>query len=338
MTRPYLSHQPKAGSISLWREFSTMFAAQFQRTRLRQFRDVYFEDGDEDEDNDDAPYPFDLDPELNTEGRGNGTRTKGDVHTVFGIGHFVMERHRETLLWSFVVARVAPSDGSWGAIERARAWAELGGAPGADEMRVREWDEAKGGDGARDTRRGERMSDTLAHAGFARPENTRYDALSLDGGAPFFDGRASETDVDAVPGEACALRRAECLPASATTASAAFAHMAFARPRCGDCAVRALVRASGRLGLAAFLPPAERTVRVPRDRLARTLPLAPAWPSADFSLDGVLRAGVPETLREDGEESAGGEEEVRVRAWVLRVLDRYRFVIGASRFHACAHS
>ncbi|KZV94334.1 hypothetical protein EXIGLDRAFT_737093 [Exidia glandulosa HHB12029] len=336
-TRPYLSHQPKVGSLSLWREFSTMFAAQFRRTRLRQFREVYFEDDavEDEEINEELPYPFNLDPELNTEGRGKGTLEKGDIHTVFGIGHFVMERHRETLLWSFIVARLPSAAPPAVTFDGATAWKELlkGGTEEHGIIRVKQWNEERGGDGMRLTRRGERMGDTLLKAGFEKPKSTGYGFVSGDG-YDFIDWRdefKAEDKELLKEGEMCLIRREECFPSNITSPSDVFTNVAFAHPRCGDCIIHALVRASGPLGLSAFLPSPERTVRVPRGQLSKTLPTAQDWRGTDFSLEAVMGAGIPDTLLEDGEQPIL-VEEISARKWVLRVLDRYRFVIGNTPF------
>lgn len=80
----------------------------------------------------------------------------------------------------------------------------------------------------------------------------------------------------------------------------------------------ALVKASGPVGLSAFLPPSERifpalatsasdpSLSIPH------LPLVSDWHSGDFSLSAVLDTSV----------------DTSIRAWSLELLQRYRYVVG----------
>ena len=84
------------------------------------------------------------------------------------------------------------------------------------------------------------------------------------------------------------------------------------------------MKKSGRLGLEAFLPSPLRVVpraddaAAPPDAPIPHLPLTPRWEDGAFSLRAVLGASPSDT---------------NVRAWTLRLLERYRFVIGASPLH-----
>lgn len=86
--------------------------------------------------------------------------------------------------------------------------------------------------------------------------------------------------------------------------------------------IQALLNKSGRLGLEAFLPPAHRIRysgkkgRVVNDvdpSFMPRLPLSKTPNAASFKLKRVL-------------DETG---TIRVRDWVLRAMERYRFVIGA---------
>ncbi|KAH7104304.1 hypothetical protein BKA62DRAFT_502361 [Auriculariales sp. MPI-PUGE-AT-0066] len=324
--RAYISHTPKSGTITLWREFATMFSEQFKRNRMRQFREVYFEDPADASNPQrlaNLAWPYNLDPEVNTEGRGPGSIEKADLHTVFGIAHFVMERHREVLLWSWVVGRIGAHDGIFNVDE---AWKALGGQQG-DMIRVLNWDYGAK-DEMRDSRRGQRIDETLNAAGFQSRKTADYTFVSADGHR-FYDWRDDFKEEDAKlinkdAGEICLIRRSECFPTGINAADV-FKNLAFDHGRCGDCIVQALVRASGRLGFDAFLPPANRTVNVRPFKLARTLPIGQRWKDIDFSLSGVLEAGTPSDLLDDGEEPSSQAHKIELRKWVLRVLDRYRY-------------
>jgi len=338
-----------------------MFTVEFQRTQLRQFRNIYFEDPEEkdSERSKDLPWPFNLDPEVNTEGRGNGSLNKADVHTTFGLGHFVMERHREMLLWSWAVARMGDDDGHFDA---AAAWKAVGGTDDIKMIRVQDWDYGKPNE-SRDSRRGGAVDDALNVAGFisrktadivwgecnrhGRPatliNNVIYfwPPVSSDG-YRFYDWRTEwkEEDselLDKDKDEICLIRQAECFPNIGLSASDAFKNIAFKHPRCGDCVIQALIRASGPLGFGAFLPSGDRAIKVSPAKLARVLPLDPTWEKADFSLRGVLEAGVPDAIREEGEKVPAPSEpagRVLLRRWILRALDRYRHshAISSSKF------
>lgn len=88
----------------------------------------------------------------------------------------------------------------------------------------------------------------------------------------------------------------------------------------------ALVKASGELGLEAFLPPPERTFTPGLGRIFASrpaaddvphLPLTPTWAGASFALRDVLSTS----------------RETNVRAWALRMLQRYRFAIADTPAH-----
>lgn len=83
----------------------------------------------------------------------------------------------------------------------------------------------------------------------------------------------------------------------------------------------ALLRASGELGLEAFLPPPTRVVSYGLGRYSSPedvdptphLPLNDRWEDGEFTLSDVL---------------SGAPQDTNVREWTLRLLERYRFVIG----------
>ena len=123
-----------------------------------------------------------------------------------------------------------------------------------------------------------------------------------------------------------------------THATDVFTNIAFRQPKCGDCGtllpprprflhladlartlvIQALMKASGTLGLEAFLPSPERALPLAQEDLSYDdnevphLPLTPRWEDGQFSLLSVM----------------GASRELNVRAWTLRLLQRYRFVIG----------
>ena len=91
---------------------------------------------------------------------------------------------------------------------------------------------------------------------------------------------------------------------------------------CVSPAIHALIKASGSLGLEAFLPSPDRNLpfaageRLAKDKNEEVphLPLDARWEDAQFGLVSVM----------------GRARERNVRAWTLQLLQRYRFVIGTS--------
>jgi hypothetical protein len=135
----------------------------------------------------------------------------------------------------------------------------------------------------------------------------------------------------------CHVLRSQCFP-EGSTATEIFHNLMFTHPEaCGDCGkviaytyvlntkipsvIKALVARSGRLGLEAFLPPPHRIHysntkgRVVQDvdpESAPRLPLMKRPHDASFALNDVLRSW----------------GTVRMRDWILRAMERYRFIIG----------
>ena len=88
--------------------------------------------------------------------------------------------------------------------------------------------------------------------------------------------------------------------------------------------IQSLMRASGRLGLEAFLPSPHRVAaaseNAPRLHTEDVphLSLEERWQDGQFSIHSTL---------------ATSSQDVNVRDWALRLLERYRFVIGESLQH-----
>jgi hypothetical protein len=53
-----------------------------------------------------------------------------EVNTIFMATHFVIERHREALLWSWIVGKWGGQRGVLGRDQKKRMWRELGGREG----------------------------------------------------------------------------------------------------------------------------------------------------------------------------------------------------------------
>ncbi|KAG8767213.1 hypothetical protein FRC12_006390 [Ceratobasidium sp. 428] len=276
--RPYPTHLAKALSIPMLQEVTAAWPDDTALTASRPFRGMRHTVG--------------------------GT---ADAYMVFLEHHWIIERWREALLWSWVVARGRDRvvgrgedvDG-WTREVAEMAWKELGGSVGQTRLEVQR--EHRG---------------TLDNADeWAGAKATNPVFSSLDG-YPYSEdmgerGWASE-------GFTCEIDFERCFGVQGS-ASRTFQRVAFEEPTaCGDCIIRALVNKSGKRGLKAFLPSsssANPTTATSTPII--TLPISSRWQEADFRLTNVLEST--------------NLDNTNIREAVLHVLQRYRFVIGETPF------
>ncbi|KZS99795.1 uncharacterized protein LAESUDRAFT_732875, partial [Laetiporus sulphureus 93-53] len=288
--RPYVAHEAKVASRALLHEMAT-WPQSFAASAAHPFRETA--DGD------------------------------GDVNAFFMHAHFIVERAREALLWSWVVGRVGALNGTWGEAEARRAWEEIGGAWGESDLLVET--------SHRDTLTRERVERVLLQISAAELDLVFILYVSsLDGyayaglgayGRPEWVSFAPEINEGHLP--RCRISYEKCFamehPESEgqqRRASEIFTDIAFRNEACGDCVVLALTKASGSHGLSAFLPASDRVLppvdNEDGEREVPHLPLVANWEDGDFSLFAVM----------------GMKRELNVRQWVLQLLQRYRYVIG----------
>ena len=98
--RPYPIHAAKSFSMPLLQEAARIWEDEFSATAEHKFRGM-------------------KEPETGS----------GDAHMTFLLTHFVVERWREALLWSWVVGRIGGDEDQWGLEQKQVAWEELGGNP-----------------------------------------------------------------------------------------------------------------------------------------------------------------------------------------------------------------
>ncbi|KAJ7433683.1 hypothetical protein B0H11DRAFT_2121024 [Mycena galericulata] len=283
--RPYVMHNARAFSFPLLHEASLAFGQYFSATPLSHFRGA-----------------IDTPPDL-------------EVNMMFLATHFVVERHREALLWSWIVAKWGSTNGMLDPADKNRMWAELGGT--SDHLRA-PWPE-----------RTSRIEVTrhMHQAGIREPfsdfnasqPRPQYAFVSGDGYIhaylPLIPDTPSTRYVPDLAvlshSIACEISRQECLGFEAEPAWDLFKRALADQPSCGDCFISALVSASGRQGLDIFLPPA--TNNTPTSHV-ETLPLV--LPSAAPPL--------PENPRK----------------FALRLIYRYNYSLGVSltRFIMMANS
>ncbi|KAK0496003.1 hypothetical protein EDD18DRAFT_1390447 [Armillaria luteobubalina] len=340
--RLYIVHAQKLINTPIMHEMSTgMWSKEFSATARRPFRGM-------------NGRPTETEPAPKRVSDGD------DVHPGFMFSNFLIDRGREALLWSWAVGRIGgkgtPSkdqeipywpdnDDRWDPeLHGTRAWKELGGIIGKAKIVVRV------------PRR-----ETLDHDRVESLTNKRNPTMQSQYSFSSQDGCPLQYTKPNIPGypprlasnphyknygwrtaALCEISWNQCFEKDGRpieSASEFFVRVAFENVNCGDCIIRALLIASGSLGLSEFLPSPDRTVLLHRtqnyfDEVSPLgpphLPLAPDYHDIDFSLETVMAPWVEEaTQRRGSDEGAAG---VNVREWAMMVLQRYRYVVGEPFF------
>ncbi|GAC96525.1 hypothetical protein PHSY_004105 [Pseudozyma hubeiensis SY62] len=310
-TLPYITHHPRSLSLPLLKEAAQTFPDAFSNTTLARFRAQ--------------------------------KEVPDSIQAFFLASWYIVERHREALLWTWVVAKWGGEDGSLSSDTKRAMWEELSKASGGDA-----------GDKI-DVRRPIRQSrdadsESFEQAGVPAPKNTQYSFSSQDGyalsyldwtwpwertrnGYPDLSGgengssrahpRSWFASAESTSRKVCHISLSQCLSPSIDneTADGLFKRIAFEQPQCGDCLVAALLNASGRKGISAFLPPATATIRVDPTfsevNSKAHLPLTSHWQSTDFSLSSIF------PLDPSG-------SSLSLRTWCTRLIQRYSYVLGST--------
>lgn len=252
----------------------------------------------------------------------------------FLAANYVIERHREALLWSYLVARSSsPAAGTYAPAQRRAILADLGYRPAdnATTLIIQEPVRAPA----------LTAPQALAAAGLPPPRGTHYAFAAHESGYAYawFDGRpvlkgGAYTTAKPItahnsgwpdyrPGAnphaqiACVLDLVECFGAdfvgggegaAGVGVQATMRRVAFEKPKCGDCVIARLLAKSGERGLEAFLPPPGAGPASAAGGAGVALSMAKTWQDAVY-------------------ENVGG------RARALSLLQRYSYVIGASPPH-----
>lgn len=285
-TLPYITHHPRTLWLPLLREAAQTFPDAFSDTTLARFR---------------------AQKEVPT-----------SVQGFFLASWYIVERHREALLWSWIVAKWGGDDGKITRERKEAMWAEL--AAGGESSNSETIDVA------RPLRTSSDDLSALKAAGVDAPLNTEYSFSSKDGHALsylswmwFWDRpRHGFPDLNSTESKrsVCRLKRSECMPRSTEDASSFFQIIAFGKSECGDCMVAALIGASGESGIEAFMPPAHATIPSAAEKAEPAhLPLTSDWRKTDFSLASVTAQG-------------GGQRGASLRTWCARLVQRYQYVLG----------
>ncbi|KAJ7708167.1 hypothetical protein B0H17DRAFT_1325114 [Mycena rosella] len=258
--RPYMHHNARALSLPLMHELSLAFGSYFAATPLSQFRGSHKVAGE---------Y---------------------EVNTIFMSTQYVIERHREALLWSWVVAKWGRAEGLLTRDLKHRMWLELGGAED-DAVTLLKTEGSAEDD----------VEVNLLMAGLQLPRafdaekqaDTTYSWVSMDGYNPSFRSSLPQS----------VLQRDECIGKDEESAWDMFRRLLKESPSCGDNVISSLIQSS-ESGLSVFLPPPS------------TQNIRPS-PSDPIILPLELPAHAPPLPRNP-------------RAFVVRLLMRYAYVLGDS--------
>ncbi|KAK7052590.1 hypothetical protein R3P38DRAFT_2502174 [Favolaschia claudopus] len=277
--RPYMHHNARALSLPLMHEVSLAFGEQFAATPLSQFRGSHrLSENDK--------------PEF-------------EVNTIFISTHFIIERHREALLWSWVI-------GKWGWSASSASHRAKGMMLIDRETKQLMWEELCGGNGEREfsrdsllfkktaeRRNGEDVEVNMLMAGLQPPQvedkkamgDTTYSWVSMDGFSSGFHDLPSRVEVSR-----------KCIGENAELAWDVFLRLLKGDTACGDNVIAALMHSS-RSGLAVFLP-------------------APSNFPASFTADPlILPLELPSQLPPLPQNP---------RVFAVRLLMRYAYVLGDS--------
>ncbi|GAA6059108.1 hypothetical protein JCM10212_002079 [Sporobolomyces blumeae] len=299
--RPYLIHVAKAVSTPMLAEVQAVFADDLRKTAEARFR-------------------------------GKGPVEAQTMHLLV---HYTVEKHREALLWSFLVARSNPSlSSTYSPADRRRLLSELGFEVSADPAVTTI---------AVETPRRKTLASLAASFGMSGvppPKQTRLDFSSQDGylyfgleatsmvpqyekGWPSFDQPFASGEQEETPGPSgpvCELDLEFCFggdfldPTSSTSFSVeeTFKRIAFAEPSCGDCLIAHLVGRSGKTGLDAFLPAMVRS----DDSVRRS--------------DAVDAIGLGGTTWDDLDFLRDAKQSGSLREFATSLIQRYSYALGSS--------
>ncbi|SPC66684.1 uncharacterized protein UHOD_02171 [Ustilago sp. UG-2017b] len=309
-TLPYITHHPRSLSLPLLKEAAQTFPEAFSNTTLARFR---------------------AQKEVPT-----------SIQAFFLASWYIIERHREALLWSWIVAKWGGIGGKLSSKTKQAMWEELSGSRGLEDLKV-----------TRPVRKSrDEDKEAFEAAGVPAPKNTEYSFSSQDGHAlsyldwswPWQRTRNGYPDLSEATTQkrnharswlpsssnespkVCSLSYSKCFAPQKDeeSADAFFKRIAFApstSAKCGDCIVAALLKVSGRSGISAFLPPSTATLRVPADfdslGSRAHLPLTEQWRETDFSLSSILA-------------QPQGTKEISLRTWCTRLIQRYQYVLGST--------
>ncbi|KAG7448582.1 uncharacterized protein BT62DRAFT_992613 [Guyanagaster necrorhizus] len=336
--RLYIVHAHKLINMPIMHEMSAgMWSKEFRATAHRPFRGM-------------NGQPTETDPAPKHVPDGD------DVHPGFMFSNYLIDRAREALLWSWVVGRIggngtmhvdrentqrSDNDDRWEPeMHGARAWKELGGLVGKAKIVVRVPQRETLDHDRVENLVNKRRPEMQSQYSFSSQDGCplQYTKPNTPGHPPRLASNPHYKNFGWRTAALCEISWNQCFEKDdrpIESASEIFVHVAFENVNCGDCIIRALMIASGPLGLSEFLPSPNRTVPLRRpqnhvDELPPVgpphLPLAPDYRDIDFSLDTVMAPWIEEATQRRGLEK--GAAGLSVREWTMMAIQRYRYVVG----------
>nr|XP_018999326.1 uncharacterized protein I203_08102 [Kwoniella mangroviensis CBS 8507]OCF62787.1 hypothetical protein I203_08102 [Kwoniella mangroviensis CBS 8507] len=295
--RPYFAHVPKVITRGLHHEASLIFKEALAESSQRRFREMML--------------------------------GEGDIQMQWLLTSLRVERWREALLWTYVVANLGTlgeSPDTWDHLARAELKDMFGLNDDDDDVIKIEVHR-----GERWTLEPGRMARAFEQAGWEAPKATDFLFSSMDGHMP----PILKAGTDPSANDKCVLDLDRCFGSfwsreEDVPSGDMFKRLTFQYPECGDCLLMALVTASGPLGLSAFFPPKGTTFETallspgqsyPRYLPPPHLPLTPTWHEADFSLEAVMST------------TALPGEAVDLREYTMKLLSRYQYLSAKSESH-----
>ncbi|KAJ7042165.1 hypothetical protein C8F04DRAFT_1295066, partial [Mycena alexandri] len=268
--RPYMHHNARALSLPLMHELSLAFGEYFAATPLSQFRGSH------------------------------KVANEYEVNTIFMSTHYVIERHREALLWSWIVGKWGESSGILDRDQKWKMWMELGGGDEADKLSLLQAERTTSDDievnllmaGVQPPRSFDEQKQADVTYSWGMCSNpTWYSRLSMDGYSPNFHTLPKKVDI----------KLSECIGEEAEFAWDMFRRVLKESPTCGDNIIVALIHTS-KSGLEVFLPPPSKESSSATEPIILPFDLPPIAPSLPRN----------------------------PRAFAVRLLMRYAHVLGDS--------
>ncbi|WWC86837.1 uncharacterized protein L201_001716 [Kwoniella dendrophila CBS 6074] len=298
--RMYLHHLPKIQSKSILHEAVTMFKEELSVSSTREFRE--------------------------------SKKGKGDIEMAWLTTNLRIERWRESLLWSYIIAKIgAQQNGYWNNQSRLDFINLMGITNEHISGQQRLFIERRTN---RMTLFDSYQADQKSNGKWEDPKASFYQFSSLDGHLNLISDDKHRQ---------CMFSLDQCLPSGFLTDSninytseEIFKLMTFKEPSCGDCLIHALINQSGERGLEAFLPSPEQ-VHYPastnensekRDWITTEpiLPLTNSWENSDFSIESNVFEG-QDVWSGSPKRIDGG---IELRRWVIKLLSRYNYVFAST--------
>lgn len=209
-SRPYPSHESKVVSTPIFRELAGMFPEQLADSGRARVRSQ------------------------------TGSKVT-NVHMMALYLHFIVERHREAVLWSWAVGRMTQiaerGEEDW--VEAA--WREVGGAVKAGAVEVRSKSRKTLSREHARTRLGQEQGDYAFEAyRFSSDDGYPYSSLGEKGRGNWPEMRKVDLSAKGHPHFKCTIERRRCFPTrddlvAGYTPADFFQHIAFIDVECGDC-------------------------------------------------------------------------------------------------------